>query len=108
MARAAGSVAEPGVIERATRVHNPPRVLDRVNTPRPRGDPSIQENSNRLHHCCARSKMENKIVKLARRKSAAADQNKMILERMRGVPAQRGTPETDADPQNPNLRKPTA
>lgn len=26
-----------------------------------------------------------------------------ILERMRGVPAQPGTPETDADPRNPAL-----
>ena len=43
--------------------------------------------------------MENKVVKLAGRKSTAADQNRMILERMLGVPAQRGTPASDADPQ---------
>lgn len=49
--------------------------------------------------------MENKIVRLAGRKSAAADQNKTILDRMRGVPAQRDTPEADADPRNPSLRK---
>lgn len=29
--------------------------------------------------------------------------NKIILERMRGVPAQPGTAKTDVDPQNPNI-----
>lgn len=30
--------------------------------------------------------------------------NEAVLDRIRGVPMQPGTPETDADPRNPNVR----
>lgn len=33
-----------------------------------------------------------------------ADDNLIILQRLRGMPATPGTPETDADPNNPNVR----
>jgi hypothetical protein len=31
--------------------------------------------------------------------------NRDIIERIRGVPAQPATPETDADPRNPNVKR---
>lgn len=37
--------------------------------------------------------------------SAAERHNADVLLRLRGVPMQPGTPETDADPGNPNVRK---
>ena len=32
------------------------------------------------------------------------DANKMIIDRIKGLPAQPGTPESEADPTNPNVR----
>lgn len=37
-----------------------------------------------------------------------SEHNKRILEQMRGMPAQSGTSETDADPRNPNIWRPIA
>lgn len=46
---------------------------------------------------------DNVIPFAPRRDIIRIDHNEMILMRIHGVPAQEGTPETDADPLNPNL-----
>jgi hypothetical protein len=36
---------------------------------------------------------------------AKRDNNQMVVLRVKGVPSQPGTPETDADPRNPNVKR---
>ncbi len=44
------------------------------------------------------------VVKMERKKAATSDHNQMLIDRIRGASVQAGTPETDKDLQNPNVK----